>query len=280
MAIKKIAFILTSLLIISCEDAINTSLETINTDLLVVEGLLTNEKIAHKIKLSLPHSEINGDPIPAAGAVVSILEGRPGGEDFEADTTFLLTEIPLNSGEYFSDPFRAVFGRIYVLAINYEGNLYSAFDASESGEPLPDLDLDTTIVNEEFLLFQLGFNESGDNANFITHDLSWANTSFCQPDTLCEGKIVFYDLKTFDVHDIYKPEKTDFLFPVNTTIIRKKYSVNERYRSFLRSVLSETEWRGGLFDIQRANASTNLSEGAIGYFAVSTVVTDTTIVIE
>jgi hypothetical protein len=43
-------------------------------------------------------------------------------------------------------------------------------------------------------------------------------------------------------------------------------------------MLSETEWRGGVFDVQRANVSTNLSEGAIGFFASCTIVTDTTVV--
>ncbi|MEQ8425482.1 MAG: hypothetical protein RIA63_12280, partial [Cyclobacteriaceae bacterium] len=69
-------------------------------------------------------------------------------------------------------------------------------------------------------------------------------------------------------------------FPENAVVIRKKFSVSPGYQSFLRSILSETEWRGGVFDVQRANAATNLTEGAIGYFAVSTVVTDTTIVVK
>jgi hypothetical protein len=40
-------------------------------------------------------------------------------------------------------------------------------------------------------------------------------------------------------------------------------------------MLMETEWRGGIFDVQHGNVITNLSSGAIGYFAASTVVTDT-----
>ena len=68
------------------------------------------------------------------------------------------------------------------------------------------------------------------------------------------------------------------MFPKGSSIIRKRYSVSEPYETFLRSLLSETEWRGGVFDIERANVNTNLSEGAIGFFAASTVVTDTTIV--
>jgi hypothetical protein len=42
--------------------------------------------------------------------------------------------------------------------------------------------------------------------------------------------------------------------------------------------MMETEWRGGLFDVERGNISTNLSEGAIGYFAASTVLSDSTFV--
>jgi len=40
--------------------------------------------------------------------------------------------------------------------------------------------------------------------------------------------------------------------------------------------MMETEWQGGWFDVKRGNVKTNMSEGAVGYFLVSTVVTDTT----
>jgi hypothetical protein len=82
------------------------------------------------------------------------------------------------------------------------------------------------------------------------------------------------------VNEIFKPAKEDFSFPVNSVVIRKKYSVSPAYRAFLRSVLSETEWRGGLFDVDRANATTNLSAGAVGFFAVTTVLTDTMTIVE
>ena len=97
---------------------------------------------------------------------------------------------------------------------------------------------------------------------------------------VCEGEIVYYDLKTIDVNEIYKPGKEDFNFPLNTIVIRTKYSVSPSYKAFLRAVLSETEWRGGVFDVQRADVPTNLSQGAIGFFAVSTVVSDTTVIVE
>ena len=55
--------------------------------------------------------------------------------------------------------------------------------------------------------------------------------------------------------------------------------MSSRYQEYLRSLLSETEWRGGVFDVEKANVKTNMSEGAIGFFAVTTVVSDTITVI-
>jgi hypothetical protein len=127
--------------------------------------------------------------------------------------------------------------------------------------------------------YSLALTARGNDPNYIDYAISWNKTPACVSGADCEAKIVFYDLKTIDVNEIYKPKKADFTFPLNSLVIRRKYSVSPAYRSFLRSVLSETEWRGGVFDVQRANATTNLSEGAIGFFAISTVVSDTTLII-
>jgi hypothetical protein len=37
----------------------------------------------------------------------------------------------------------------------------------------------------------------------------------------------------------------------------------------------ETEWSGGVFDVQHGNVNTNLSNGALGFFGVCMVVIDT-----
>ena len=262
--------------ITSCEDTIDANLDTAPSDLLVVEGILTNQNINHRIKLTHPHQEINGIPVPATGATVIIGEGSIVNDDFILNDTIPLLEFPPGSGEYYTEPFRAVFGRVYGLNIEYQGNTFFAVDTSEPAEPLPPLILDT-LDTGEVPFFRLRNSESGSQPNFINHFITWENSPVCAFTDGCEGKVVFYDLKTVDVHQIFPPDKTDFPFPIGSVIVRTKYSVNERYRTFLRSVLSETEWRGSLFDIQRANTPTNLSEGAIGFFAVSTVVSDTTL---
>ncbi len=259
-------FLIFVMLLIACEERIELSLQSEDTRLIAVEGMLTNENINHKIKLSLPYQSINGKSLPVSGAVVFVAEGN--------STTYTLSEQPAGSGEYYTPPFRAVFGEVYTLYIQYQNKEYFAQDSSVPVEPLTELDY--RRVGEEYTI---NLNQTGQGANYIDHSITWKNTAACLPDESCEGRIIFYDLKTIDVNEIYKPAKTDFLFPVGATIIRKKYSVSAAYRTFLRSVLSETEWRGGVFDVDRANGTTNLSAGAIGFFAVSSVVSDTTIVV-
>lgn len=254
-------------LLFACQEVpIDFPLQSQNLTILVIEGTLTNERINHRIKLSHPYTNQNGKSVPASGALVSITDGT---------NSVVLTEFPVGSGEYFTPPARAVFGRTYTLSIQYQGNTYFAKDNSEPVEPLQAFDYKK--VND---LYALNLYEAGQGANFIDHQISWKNTSACITGAKCEGRVVYYDLKTIDVNEIFKPDKAAFYFPVNAIVIRRKYSVSPACKAFLRTVLSETEWRGGVFDVQRANADTNLSNGAIGFFAVSTMVSDTTMVIE
>jgi hypothetical protein len=231
-------------MLIACEESADLPLSSYDTNLVVVEGILTNENIKHRIKLTRPYKTQNEKPEPISGAVVTIGDGT---------TIYTLTESPAGSGEY-------------------NEKEYTAADSAVPVETLP-----TLHYEQKGDAYILTFSPSGQDANFIDHILTWENTSACTAAN-CAGKVVYYDLKTVDVNDIYKPDKTDFTFPLYTTIVRRKYSLSPAYRAFLRSLLSETEWRGGVFDVQRDNVSTNLSEGAIGFFAVSTVVSDTTII--
>ena len=77
---------------------------------------------------------------------------------------------------------------------------------------------------------------------------------------------------------MFRPDKQDVYFPVGTKVVRRKYSMNQFQEDFVRTLMAETEWRGGLFDVQPGNVQTNLSEGAVGYFSVSQALTDSTII--
>lgn len=257
-------FMIILFLTIACEERIDLSSSPEDTGLLVVEGVLTNERKNHLVKLSLPYKAQNGKSQPATGALVWVTEDN---------TLYPLTEFPTGSGNYYTPDMRAVTGKSYTLTIQYNGREYSAADSPVPVQPLRGLKYSDT--NEGY---KLTLDPEGDDANYIEHTFSWENTPACVAGTSCAGKIIYYDLKTIDVNELYKPEKEPFYFPKQTTVVRRKYSVSPAYRAFLRSVLSETEWRGGVFDVQQSNALTNLSEGAIGFFAVCSVVSDSTVV--
>lgn len=266
---KRFMAFLLAMFFFSCnEEEIGKELKTVESDLLIVECVLTNEKKSHKIQLSHPYQQLNGEQAPASGAVVTIIDGD--------ENVFMATEIPAGSGEYFTVEMTAVFGKPYLLLVQYQGKEFFAWSGSVPVEPMDELQYDN--AGEE--LYVLQPENSGENANYIDYYVTWKDTPFCNTSEVCEARLVHYDLKTIDVNSLFKPDKEDFIVPLGSIVIRRKYSLNSDYKNFLRAVLSETEWRGGAFDVQRENVPTNLSAGAAGYFAVSTVLSDTTVISE
>jgi len=81
----------------------------------------------------------------------------------------------------------------------------------------------------------------------------------------------FYTLNTVDANELFAPAKEAVYFPKGTKISMKKYSLTDEHAEFMRSMLFETEWTGGLFDANHANVKTNLSEGALGFFGACSV---------
>lgn len=251
------------LLLVSCQEVIERPLEADARDIIAVEAVLTNENINHQVRLTHPYAKQNGQAVVASGAQVTLTDGT---------SLYPLVEFPSSSGEYYSEPFIAVVGRQYGLEIRYQGRVYTAIDQSQGVEPLEEIVYEPVAEGG----YQLIFRETGSLPHYITHHINWQHTSACTT-APCQGAVVQYDLKTVDAHEAFKPEKIPFVFPGGSLIVRRKYSVSPGYRAYLRAILSETEWRGGVFDVEPANAPTNLSPGAVGYFAVTSVVADTTL---
>ncbi len=266
---KYIILIVLSAFTLGCEEQIAWPLNNQNSDLIVVEGVLTNEKKQHVIKLSKPYVEQNLVPEIISGAILTIKE-----IDTNNITTHLLTESPTHSGTYLTDSIRAVTDKSYTLTILHNNKSYEASDTQPPTEPM--LVIDYSLKTDSTYI--LNFNTSGDTPNYIKHYLNWQGTDGCAISKACEAALIFYDLKTVDINQQFAPNQEVVEFPKGTIIIRKKYSVSNAYQEYLRGMLFETAWRGGLFDVYQANAASNLSEGAIGFFAVSTVLSDTTII--
>jgi hypothetical protein len=105
--------------------------------------------------------------------------------------------------------------------------------------------------------------------------LDWSKVPGYPPaDSLkCRARLLFYTLSTLDVSEIFAPAMEQISFPVGTVINETRYSLTPEYAAFIREVLLETQWQGGLFNSTPANVPTNLSAGGAGFFAVCGVYT-------
>lgn len=252
----------------ACEEKTDVNIQGQLPDLIVVDGLITNEKKAHEIKITRPVNKLNAPAEPVSGAYVAIHDG---------DTTIFPEEK--KQGSYFTHPeFRAVFTKRYFLYITYNGQEYSAVTTMVPVTPFEPL---TYVPAEDSSgMYKIQWNEDAydDDESAMWHVLiyppGYHNSSIHPVDTDIK-KLVYYTIFSVDVNRMFAPDKREELFPGGSIIVQKKYSLNDEHASFVRSLLSETEWRGGLFDVYHANVETNLSEGAVGFFGACTVLSDT-----
>ncbi len=116
----KILFILPLLIFMySCLEPFTATVGDNAAQFLVVDGIISNENIPHKIKLARSISNIDQQPIPESGAKVSI-EDNMGNK-----TEFLETEPGIY--ETNTNTFQGIPGRIYTLIIRTKDrNIYQS----------------------------------------------------------------------------------------------------------------------------------------------------------
>lgn len=265
----RVIHIVVLVVLMACEEPTNWDLKKIDHDLIVVEGLITNELKQQSITISRPTQELNEEPEPVSGAFVAVL----------SEGTFTpFSEYPAGSGVYYSDTIQAVVNRVYQLYIKYDEKEYTAFAEMVPVAPLKPLSY--RLVDEINMLYEISY-EGSDLPSIQEYWISWAHLPgfACLPREETLARAFHYTLASIDVNQKFGPQKEQVLFPVGSYVLRKQYSMSDDHQAFLRTFLSETEWRGSVFDVQKGNVLTNLSEGAIGFFAVSTVVSDTTVII-
>ncbi len=249
----------------SCEKRINWDLDSSQEQFLIVDGIITNEFINHKINLSLSVQELNDTADSVSGAIVSIFDG---------ENTFNFIEDTI-SGTYFSEnKFTAVINNTYTLNIDYNNKSYSAeadmYPVSIS-EPLPYKQVaDTALYYIAYA--DVVFNP--DESSMFEVVLDWSGLTGYEdlPANETSAHMFYYNLTTIDVSQIFAPDNEIVIFPHGTTMLQRKYSLSPQHEEFIRSLLIESQWHGGNFDIEEGNVYTNLSEGALGFFGASSVI--------
>jgi hypothetical protein len=230
---------------------------------LITDCIITNELKKHELTVYWSSDSLNQPVEGFSGATVQITDGI-------GIVTF--TEDLGNKGRYIANmAFRATVGRTYMLTISREGNSDTAFATMTGVTPLGEIN-----IQPDGDYFSYIFNPAG--AGYMLEvSYDWSDVpGFCELYGSCQALDVFYALNNIDPGKIFAPDKQKILFPHKTNIIRRKYSLSPEHQEFARSLLLETEWRGGIFDAEAGNVPTNFKNGMQGWFAVCMVVSDTT----
>jgi hypothetical protein len=261
--------IMATLLLFSCEDPVIWDLQYEELDLIVVEGKITNEMMEHEVRLTRPLYEMNGTPEPVTGAQVEINDGAE---------IHLLTEDQERPGIYKTDSlFAAVPGQYYQLRIAYGSKRITAVTGMVEVTPFQRMNV--YQVQSDPVLYEGNIGDS-DQPAIVRLKLDWSHVEgyVDLPDSENHAVIYHFTLDGVDVNEIFKPQQEHVRFPPGTIVYREKESVSAWYGEFLRGVLSETDWRGGMFDVLPGNARTNMVGDAIGFFTASDVIRDTVII--
>ena len=262
---KVILFVFALLSLTGCVKQVDWTIDNQPSNLIIVDGTITDERKTQTIRISFPVSQLNSTPLPVTGADVLISN---------EDSTWQLTENPINSGLYLTDPtFLARLGKTYTLLINEDNTIYSAKTYMIPGSAFNELQYVKNPDNDLFHIDWVANAFSSQNPAMWEILLDWSKvTGYENADSAsCQARMLFYTLPTLDVSEIFAPEMEQISFPAGTIINERRYSITPEHAEFLRELLLETNWTGGVFGQANANVMTNMSSGAIGYFGACSV---------
>ena len=252
---KIIIYILIIFSLFSCQKKTDWPLQSSNTNLIVVDGIITDQDTMQIIKLSFPVTQLNATPVPVSGATVVVSNN---------DSVYTLKENPANSGIY-QHHFTGTAGENYNLLINYKNNIFSAKTSMLHEVPISLPVQPVKDSNDSLYHINIGTNYDAENFAMYEILIDWSKNSTMNHDS--SARLVYYTLPAIDESEIFPPSAQSVSFPVNTKITEIRYSLTLEDAQYIRALLLETKWSGGLFDSEHANLPTNMSTGAIGFFA-------------
>ena len=226
-------------------------------NVMVVDAIITNENKTQEIRIYYSYPNLNDTSTAVSGANVMVTNGI---------NSFAFNESIVEPGLYLSNPFIVATNVNYTLIIERNGKSDSAHANMVPVSKLRDYSFEQK-------------NGLGNLPAITEVFYNWSTISeYCIVYGSCIAAETYYALDIIDIGQEFAPAKQEILFPPGTTITRKKYSLSEEHQEFIRSLLIETEWRGGLFDTEHGNVPTNFTQGTKGWFGVCQVLTDSIVV--
>ncbi len=256
---KLLNYLFLILFLVSCEKQSHWNLQNATNNFIVIDGIITNELKVQSITLSKPVTQLNQKPQPVSGATVLVSSNQG---------TFTFHESAALPGTYLSDnAFTGIKNRTYSLLITSESKVYTS---KASLSPVADFTFlkYRSVSKNMYQITAVSLFYNPDKAAIFEILLDWSTApgyKDANPDS-CKAKIYSYTLPTLDVSEVFAPTIEKVYFPSGTVITERRYSLTDNHAAFIRALLLETTWQGGLFNTASANVPTNMSEGALGFF--------------
>jgi hypothetical protein len=258
------------LLLVSCEKKTDWSLEQGMPNMIIVDGMITDELKIQSIRITKPAVAVNDLPEAVIGAEVIVTVN---------ENVYHFHEQPGNPGTYQSDvAFKGVPGDEHSLLVTYENKVYSA----KSGMVAWIGNFGAGIYaarkdNGMYKIVWLSRSYNPTHAVMYELLLDWSKVNGYENDdsVSTHARLLYYTLPTLDVSEVLSPAAETVRFPAGTLITERRFTLTTQHAAYIRALLSETTWQGGYFPTASANVPTNLSSGATGFFGACAVITRT-----
>lgn len=257
-SIKTILFSFSVMIFMSsCRDEIILNLNTTGP-IPVIEANISNDSVPFKVKVTTTANYYSLS-IPFVSDAQVIIKGSDGIND---------TLVHDSAGYYLSKAIHPCkVGHTYTLTVNYKGKTYSAAEVCRPQEPIDSLKTIFTpkrgFLPEGYYLWEWARERPGIGDcyqwNIFRNDtLLNDNFYFLNDDQLVDGQYL----------------SSDFFFPfkLNDRITFEQISISRQLFNFLTAIQNQTNRDGSPFSAPPSNIGGNMSNGAMGYFAVKNII--------
>jgi hypothetical protein len=262
-----------------CEEPLNVQFDNDAVAKLVVEGALTTDTTTHTVILSRSRDFFEkGEQIMETGAEITVSDGY---------ITYPYTEV--EPGIYQTEPTAyGMVGNIYTLNITLDNG--SVYTASEKIVKLPEIDSIVAIKRPGFDQ-NTGQRTNGYYINYYGPEPKGLGHCYLW-NLYIDGKLrtdsiheqVFTDDEFVDGNyikdlELFFIKESEFLSDTMEVKI-EMFSISKSYYDYMLGLMLETVWKGSPWDGPPANAVSDISNGALGYFRASDRKTATTTIIK
>lgn len=257
-----------SLFAMSCTKVLDVSLPT-QEDKIVIEGLVTTQTKPFKVKVSKTIALGDSNRFPAVNNAVIIIADNIGNRD---------TLKLMSAGIYETvTPRKGVVGRTYLITVTIDGTTYSGQDQLNSVSPIDSLYTIYLTAGSG-----IGITEDGYYLFYNSTDPP-AEKNYYQ-DKIFKNGISILSPSQIGVYDdrflapVLKGVRLPGRYNSGDHVTFDLYSLTQNAYIFYNGLSTQLQNDGGFFSTPPANAISNLSNGAIGYFQASDIKVDSLIV--